>query len=181
MKRIEDLGNNYESFEELKLDIEQVQVPKKPFSSKKILYSEKIIAFLFSHMISFERTKKVKGIPLSKKFIENIKSVIENTYCIHHLHVTGEIQGYAQTFCNEKGRENYFRIPVIAHNLFRFDFFLLLKVLRAAVWKTRGIVIGGKNPTDVNFASIGNQVRFLNTVKYYQQSLAALASSLTDE
>ena len=38
-----------------------------------------------------------------------------------------------------------------------------------------------KNPTDVNFASIGNQVRFLDTVKYYQQSLAALASSLTDD
>ena len=44
---LEDPGNNYESFEELKLDIEQVQVPNKPFSSKKILYSEKIIAFLY--------------------------------------------------------------------------------------------------------------------------------------
>ena len=104
---------------------------------------------------------------------------MENTHCIHHSDVSGEIQGCAHTFCNEKVRQNYFRIPVIAHNLFQFDFFFLLKGLRAGVWKTRDI--GGKNPTDVNFASIGNQVRFLDAVKYYQQSLTAFASSLTDD
>ena len=69
---------------------------------------------------------------------------MENTHCIHHSHVTGEIQGYTHTFCNEKVRENYFRIPVIAHNLFLFDFFFLLKGLRTGVWKTRDIVIGVK-------------------------------------
>ena len=38
----------------------------------------------------------------------------------------------------------------------------------------------GKNPTSINFAIIENQVRFTDTVKYYQQSLASLASSMTD-
>ena len=48
------------------------------------------------------------------------------------------------------------------------------------MWRTRDIVIGNKNPTDINFASIGNQVQFLDTIKYFQQSLDALADSLTE-
>ena len=42
------------------------------------------------------------------------------------------------------------------------------------------ISIGGKNPTDVNFVIIRNQVRFIDTVKYFQQSLASLADSMTE-
>ena len=74
-------------------------------------------------MLKFCKTSKVKGIPLSQKFLENIVAIMEDNLCIHHSHVTGEIKGYAHFFCNEKTRENYFKIPVIAHNLFRFDFF----------------------------------------------------------
>ena len=50
--------------------------------------------------------------------------------------------------------------------------------LRAGVWKTKDIVIGGKNPTDINFASIAQQIQFLDTIKYFQQSLGSLARSL---
>ena len=120
---LEDLGNNYETFEELGKDIEHIQVPKRPFSSKKTLFSEKVITFLYLSMINFCRTDKVKGIPLSKMFIENLESIMKNTHCIHHSHGTEQIKGYAHSFCNEKFRENYFWIPVIVHNLFRFDFF----------------------------------------------------------
>ena len=122
----------------------------------------------------------MKGIPLSQKFIENVRAIMENTHCIHHLHVTGEIKGYVHSFWNKKVRENYFKIPLVAHNLFRFDFFFLLKGLRSGVWGTRDITIGGKNPADINFASIGDQVQFLDTIKYFQQSLSSLASILTD-
>ena len=55
----------------------------------------------------------------------------------------------------------------------------MIKGLRAGVWKTGDIVLGGKSPTDMNFAHIGNQVQFIETMKYFQQSLAALAGSLT--
>ena len=65
--------------------------------------------------------------------------------------------------------------------MFKFDLFFLVKGLRSRVWQTRDITIGGRNPTDINFASIGNQIQFLDTIKYFQQSLAGLASSLTDE
>ena len=49
-----------------------------------------------------------------------------------------------------------------------------------AVWKTKDIIIGGKNPTDTNFAGVGNQAQFVHTIKYFQQSLGALVSSLTN-
>ena len=77
-------------------------------------------------------------------------------------------------------RENKTKISVIAHNLLRFDFFFLLKGLRAGVWKTRETCIGGKNLTNINFTNIGNQVTFIDTIKYFQQSLGMLASDLTD-
>lgn len=59
-------------------------------------------------------------------------------------------------------------------------FFLFLKGLRPSVWETTEINIGGKNATNMNFAVIQNQVRFIDTVKHYQQSLANLAASMTD-
>ena len=168
----ENLCDTYETFQELR--------PKKPFSHKNNNFPDKIIAFLYSHFINFCRTSKAKAIPISKKFFTNM-TILRNTHCVHHSHITEDIIGYAHTFCSEKVRKNQYRIPVIAHNLFRFDFlfFFLIKGLRAAVWKTRDIVIGGKNPTDINFANIGNQVQFIDTTKYFQQSLAAFASSLT--
>ena len=39
--------------------------------------------------------------------------------------------------------------------------------------------MSGKNPPNINFVSIGNQVMFLDTIKYFQQSLGTLASNLT--
>ena len=68
----------------------------------------------------------------------------------------------------------------MAHNLFRFDFFFLIIPLRPSVWETRDITIGGKNPADVNFATIGKQIRFIDTLKHFQQSLGGLAGSLTN-
>ena len=53
----------------------------------------------------------------------------------------------------------------------------MVKGLRVGVWKTRDIAIGGKTSTDINFAHIGNQVQFIDTITYFQQSLSALAGS----
>ena len=38
----------------------------------------------------------------------------------------------------------------------------------------------GENPTNKSCASMGNQLMFLDTIKYFQ-SLASLANSLTDD
>ena len=95
--------------------------------------------------------------------------------------MTGKIIGFAHNFCNLKCKENYHTIPVLAHNQFRFDFFLFLKGIRPSVWETSDIAIGGKNPTNVNFANIKSQVKFIDTIKYFQQSLGNLADNMTDE
>ena len=72
-------------------------------------------------------------------------------------------------------------ISVIAHNLFGFDFFFFLKGIRLIVWKTTNLSIGGSNLTQINYANISEQVKFTHTMKYYQQSLAKLAKSMTDQ
>ena len=117
---------------------------------------------------------------MSKNFIENLKGIMNNTIHMHHSHINDEIIGYVHRYCNQKVRVNKSKVSVIAHNLFRFDFFFLLKGIQAGFWRTREISIRGKNPTNMNFASIGNQAMFNDTIKYFQQSLGNLASNLTD-
>ena len=107
-------------------------------------------------------------------------AIAKDRRVIHHSQVTGKVIGYAHDFCNEKCRENYFTIPVIAHNQFRFDFFFYLKGIRPSIWEIKEISIGGKNPTSINYAIIRNQVQFLYTGKFFQQSLASLADSMAD-
>ena len=142
-----------------------------------MIFKEKMMAYL--KFIDFLTTEKLKEAPISNKFISNINAILFNKNCVHHSHINGEIIGHAQKFCNEKVRENYYKIPVIAHNLIRFDFFFFIKGLRASVWRSKDIIIGGKNPTDINFAFIGSQVQFIDIIKYFKQSLGNLADSLT--
>ena len=67
------------------------------------------------------------------------------------------------------------------HCSFCFDFFFFLKGIKDGSWPTRDILMGGKNATDLNFRYIGNQIAFIDTVKYFQQSLAILADTMTDK
>ena len=136
---------------------------------------------MYKNFIKFLPNDKISGdFPLFVRFLQNFIFIHKNELVIHHSHVTRKIIGYAHNYCNLQIRENCYTIPVFAHNQFRFDFFLFLKGLRAGVWETTEVFIGGKNPTDKNFAIVQNQVRFIDTVKYYQQSLASLAASMTD-
>ena len=161
-----ELDNLYSTIDELKEDIDNVVVSKKRFC--KTDFSDKIISFIYSSLIKFAETDKVKGIPMSKNFTDNLKEIMKNRTHIHRSHISGEIIGYAHSYCNYKVRENKTKISVAAHNLFRFDLFFLLKGLGASAWKTKVISKGGKNPTNINFANIGNQVIFIDTIKYFQ-------------
>ena len=143
---------------------------------------EKTILFLYNHSIPFLKIDKITGdVTISNKFLSNIIAIFENEITIHLSRVIGKIIGYAHDFRNQKVKENFYTIPVFAHNQFRFDFFLLLKGLRPTVWRTQEIHIDGKNPSNVNFAIIKNQVTFIDTVKYFQQNLPSLAKSMTDD
>ena len=91
--------------------------------------------------------------------------------------MNGEIAGYAYDFCNKKLRKTQNLIAVFAYNLFSFDFFFGVKGIRLCVWRTKQLYIGGTNLTNVQYANIGLQVKFIDTMKYYQQSLSSLAKS----
>ena len=176
--------NNFFSKNNLDIDviIKKIKKIKTTKEDEGKATKEKTIGFLYSHGIKFLTTDKVKGdFPISEKFLWNMIAIAENEKVIHHSHVTGKIIGYAHNFCNLCCKENYFTIPVLAHNQFRFDFFLFLKGIRPSVWETSYIAIGGRNPTDVNFAIIRNQVRFIDTVKLFQQSLGSLVDSMANK
>ena len=161
--------------------VEKIKKIKTSRDDDKKATKEKTIGCLYSQSINFLSSDKVKrDFPISDKFLSNMIAIFKNQVVLHHSHVTSKIIGYAHDFCNQKCRENYYTIPVMAHNQFRFDFFLFLKGIRPSVWETTDISIGEKNPTDVNFAIIKNQVWFIHTVKYFQQSLGSLADSMND-
>ena len=96
---------------------------------------------------------------------------------IHHLCTTGKIIGYSHDFCNKKLRESQNMIPVFAHNLFRQDIFFVVMGIRLCIWRNKSVNISGTNFTKVQYTNIGNQVKILDTITYYQQSLFCLASS----
>ena len=177
------LSNN--SNPELEETVEQIKNIKIKGEEEKVVTKKKVLGFLYKQSINFLPTDKISSsnngcLTLSEKFLINLFYIYTDRHVVHHSHVTGKIIGHAHEYCNFQVRENYYTIPVIAHNQFRFDFFLFLKGLRPSVWETTDINIGGKNPTSINFAIIQNQVRFIDTVKYCQQSLASLASSMTN-
>ena len=127
---LEDLGNMYSTISEFKEDVDSVAVARK-FGKYEFL--DKIISFIYSTLIRFVETDQVKGMPMSKIFVDNSKGIMRDKTHIHHSLVSGKIIGYAHSYCNYRVRENKPKLSIIAHNLFRFDFFFLLKGLRAGV------------------------------------------------
>ena len=165
---VDHLKDGFDSLKELQDNIECIDIPKKRFRSyKKKLFSDKLLVFLYSSIVRSCETEKLKGIPVSKRSIKNLNGIRQEGYVIHHSHIMDEIIGYAHPYCNENVKENYCKTAVVAHSLFKFDFFFLLKSLRSGVWKTHNINIGGRNTSNINFTSIGNQIHFLDTIKYF--------------
>ena len=110
---------------------------------------------------------------------DSVHKVINVKTNLHHSHTTGKIIGCTHDFCNAKVRENKDVLTCIAYNFFDFDMYFLIKGIRLSVWETKDINIGGNGLTNINFASIDN-IRFIDTMKYYQTSLGKLAPTLTD-
>ena len=81
----EDLDNLYNYIEEVKEYGRSIPVKKKYFC--KIDYADKVLFFIYSELIKFESTGKIKGVPMSKNFVDNIKGILNNKINIHHLHI----------------------------------------------------------------------------------------------
>ena len=116
-------------------DIEIVSELKKiktSWEDEEKVTKEKAIQYMYERSISFIPTSKVKGkYPVSSKFISKLIAIFKGQRDIHHSHVTGKIIGYVHNFCNLRCKENYYTIPVFAHNQFRFDFFFFFFFLKA--------------------------------------------------
>ena len=68
---MEDLGNVYTTLSELKEDIDHIAISKRSF--RKIQFLDKMITFIYSTLVKFCKINKIKAIPMSKNFIENLK------------------------------------------------------------------------------------------------------------
>ena len=76
-------------------------------------------------------------------------------------------------------RENNLFVPLIGHNFLGFDIYYMVKGYRSSVWGTNELRMGGTNLVNVNFANISTQVKIIDTLKYYQTSLANISSTVT--
>ena len=183
----ENLKSNIENSANVELEtiiaeIKNIKTSALRKTDKKDEITKKqVLDYLYKESLQFSKNENIDlEMPYSNSFLSNLAGIATNKPVVHHSHVSGKIIGFVHDFCNQKVRENYYTIPVIAHNQFRFDFFFFTQGFRPTVWETRDINIGAKNATNLKFATIGNQVRFIDTIKYFQQSLANLAGSMNE-
>ena len=101
---------------------------------------------------------------------------------MHHSHVTGDIIGYAHDFCNTEYFEKATsEIPFIAHNVFEFGLFYWIKTYIGSAWCSKELNIAGNNLTHANFGNINNEIKLIDSLKFYQRSLSELSSTLTEQ
>ena len=152
----------FKSFEGLYLNIESTQVKKATWENRTDFRLNKIITFVYSTIMEFSDNRFEMKTVVTKDFFSNVRDLIYGCYVIHHSHVIGEVIGYAHDFCNKKIKENHNHIPVFARNMYSFNFFFVLKGIRLCVWRTNQLKIGGINLTNVQYANVGNQVKFFS-------------------
>ena len=141
----------------------------------------KIYAYLFEKLFCFPPLEEY-DIITTKKFFIHVDNKITMKVHLHHSHITGEILGYSHDFCNKKVVElDKAEIPCIAHNLFGFDFWFFMKGFSTTSWCTKELSAGGTNLTNLNFANLRGEIKFIDSLKYYQRSLAELISSMDEK
>ena len=60
-------------------------------------------------------------------------------------------------------------------------YFIFWKTFVATAWCTKDVNVGGNHLTQVNYGNIQNETKLINSLKFYQKSLAELSSTMTDE
>ena len=142
-------------------------------------FNLKVYAFVYDTLSFLPKTDILYDTITSDRFFTHVNRLIKGKNHLDHSHITGEILGYAHDFCNtiliEKTRAE---IPLIAHNFFGFDIFYFAKTFVATAWCSKKLNIGGTNLTHVNYGMLENEIKLIDSMKYYQKSLAALSSTL---
>ena len=172
--------NAIDSFEDLYLEISNLAIKNICYENRRNAHLYKLILFADSCMINFPKNKFEIKTVITNNFLNDAVNPIFGDVVIHHSHVTDEIIDYPHNFYNKKMREALSLIPVFTHNLFSFDCFFVVKGIRFYVWRTKQLNIGGTNLTNVQYANMGDQFKFIETIKYYEQSLTSLALGATE-
>ena len=141
-------------------------------------YALQIYSFFYDGIMNFPTTKfdEIKTV-CTDGFIINLYRIINFKVNIHYSHVTGQIIGYSHDFCNCKVRENNYIVPLIGHNFLGYYIYYMVKGYRATVWETSNLNMAGTNLTNMNYANISNQIKTIDTIKYYQTSLANISNT----
>ena len=97
-------------------------------------------------------------------------------------YITGDIIGYAHDFSNTAYFEKAIsEIPFIAHNFIGFDLFYWIKNYIASAWCSKELNIAGNNLTHAKFGNINNEIKVIDSLKFYQRSLSELSSTLIEQ
>lgn len=119
-------------------------------------YTRMIMSFVYTRMMDFKKSDFLISAFVCTKFFEGLRHLTIVKLHLHHSRVNGKIHGYTHGFCNLN----------FAHNFFGFDFSFVVRGMRLAVWKSKELNVGGCNLTNINFANLGNVIKFIDTVKY---------------
>ena len=173
-----------ETLHEIKSTINKTQVKNVLTQSHGAVYKFNLKVYAFVHdKIVFLRQSEIEYDTITTdKFFIHVHRLIKGKVRLHHSHITGEILGYSYDFCNtvviEKTRPE---IPFVAHNCFGFDIFYFLKTYIATAWYSKKLNIGGTNLTHVDYGIINDEIKLIDSLKFYQKSLSELSSTLTKE
>ena len=173
-----------ETLQEIKNTINKTEIKSALTQSCRLVYkfNLKVYAFLYDKIVFFPHSEIEYDTITTNKFFIHVHRLIKGKVHLHHSHMTEEILGYSHDFCNtaaiEKSKPE---IPFVAHNFFGFDIFYFLKTFIASAWCSKKINIGSTNLTHVNYSVIDNEIKLIDSLKYYQKSLSELSSTLTKE
>ena len=145
-------------------------------------FNLEVYSYVYNQLFDFPPNEISYEEITTNKFFSNVNRLIRGKCHLHHSHITGDTTGYVHDFCNkayfEKERSE---IPFIAHNFFGFDLFYWIKTYIASAWCSKVLNIAGNNLTHANFGNINNEIKLIDSLKFYQRSLSELSSTLTEQ
>ena len=137
------------------------------------------MGFLYSRLMDFQVLNfSIQTFP-SNKFFEVVYHLMFVKIHLYHSHVTSKILGYSDNFCNWWVEENHICISCLVDNFLGFDTYFLIKGIKLSAWETKYINVDRSNITKITFANVGTQVKFENTLMFYQKSLGQLSQTTT--
>ena len=78
-------------------------------------------------------------------------------------------------------RKQQVKFHFITHNFFGFYLFYWIKTYVASAWCSKELNIAGNSLTHANVHNINNEIKLIDSLKFYQQSLSELSATLTEQ